>query len=659
MIQFPETFPQRAAEFFARSFQLVDGEQRMLRMHDIGCHTITRRGDDFFIEQAPATRCAEPPAPAPMGVAMDRFQQPGQILVISLAHRADRRARLAQHLREIGWPFASPQWVEAVDGRTARPPRSWRWTPGAWGCLLSHLKALEQARDAGIPEVMILEDDVYFLPGFAENIVRFLAAVPEDWQMLMPGGRNYQGTKPQGLVRRAWGMTGAECYIVKAEALGAVCEQLKTGLERADNLLGRIQRSLPSYAAVPRLAQQIEGFSDILQSERTAEREPAAFVQKPSATEGAIILSTGPARRLLAVNAAASFRRVNPHLGLQLVTDAAFSGYACRLVSANTGNSSRVHKTQLLANSPFERGVVLDDDTFCIRAIPAISEILGDADLAMALDAYLPTIAGALKWGVPARWVRSAEAEFMRANYPALDGARHFNSGVIFFRRSQAVTKFAAAWLAEWKRFRGVDQMALYRALVLTGIKVAVLPEELHARVGRRVKNPAIVHFTGAKRNPRAWMEARGIPYISEIAPVAALPALPPATLVFRGKKTYRVVDGVSALVPSRPRPANSPEVWGPPAWARLHAWAATCPLDPVARRRWLADFVASLPQCDCKSHWRAMMRDTPPPLDAPSEVLFEWTVDRHNAVNARKQKPLLGVAAARARWGLQGEHAN
>lgn len=659
MIYFPDHFPQAAAEFFARTQLPRDGETIPLKMH-FGCHTLTRRGEDVVIEEAPAARCAElPPPPTGELAPLNRFQQPGQIIVISLAHRADRRARLMQNLREIGWPFAAPQFLDAVDGSKVKPPRDWRWTRGAWGCLVSHRMALERARDSGFPEVMVLEDDVHFLPGFAQRIREFLRAVPEDWQMLMPGGRHYKGHAARKGARRAWDMVGTECYAVRGSVLPEVCARLAAGAtDQIDNLLGRHQRDLRAYAAHPRLAQQVEGFSDIVLRERTAAKEPDAFVEKPSAEEGAIILSTGAGRRLLLVNAAASVRRVHPHLGIQLITDVPLPGYDCRVVTARTGNSSREHKTQLLIHSPFQLGVILDDDTICVRPIRPISEILGEADIALAQDPWCPTIASALAWGEPARWVRSAEVEYMRGNYGELDQATHYNSGVIFFRKTPAVIELTRVWHEEWQRFRGVDQMALYRALHKTGLRVQRIPEELHARPGRRVARPAIMHFTGSKRASRVWMEAAGIPYITETAPV---PVVTPGMLHFKGGKTFRVSDGKKEQIESRPRSVAAPEVWGPPAWRRLHRWALDSAPDVAAREKWLSHFAASLPVCDCKSHWREMLARTPAPLAGDVAMLFAWTVARHNEVNVRKGKPEMTLDAALAIYqpspSFQAEH--
>ena len=41
-------------------------------------------------------------------------------------------------------------------------PANWAHTPGAYGCLLSHLHVVREARRLGMASVLIFEDDVVF-----------------------------------------------------------------------------------------------------------------------------------------------------------------------------------------------------------------------------------------------------------------------------------------------------------------------------------------------------------------------------------------------------------------------------------------------------------------------------------------------------------------
>src|SRR5262245_44297477 len=64
-------------------------------------------------------------------------------ICINLARRPDRwtkaQAQFQQHQIEVA------RW-NAVDGATIQAPPGWRYSPGAYGCTLSHLETVRQAR---------------------------------------------------------------------------------------------------------------------------------------------------------------------------------------------------------------------------------------------------------------------------------------------------------------------------------------------------------------------------------------------------------------------------------------------------------------------------------------------------------------------------------
>ena len=88
-----------------------------------------------------------------------------------------------------------------------------------------------------------------------------------------------------------------------------------------------------------------------------------------------------------------------------------------------------------------------------------------------------------------------------------------------------------------------------------------------------------------------------------------------------------------------------SPETWGPGVWFLLHTMAAAFPENPTAddRRKHMA-FLVSLPNvlpcAACRNGMASLV--SAGPLKLTSAVLkdrfsfFRWTVDFHNAVNAK-----------------------
>jgi hypothetical protein len=84
-------------------------------------------------------------------------------------------------------------------------------------------------------------------------------------------------------------------------------------------------------------------------------------------------------------------------------------------------------------------------------------------------------------------------------------------------------------------------------------------------------------------------------------------------------------------------------------AWDELHVWTEAFDFNDVAGAgRWLTEFKSRIPGgCDCRDHWDQMLMRTPPPITEGRAAMRAWGIERHDEVNARLGKPVLGVAAA------------
>ena len=66
----------------------------------------------------------------------------------------------------------------ALDGQTMEVPPGWDGSPGAYGCLQSHLAVVREARRSGLPSILILEDDVVFDCDFNAKFSRYIRQLP-------------------------------------------------------------------------------------------------------------------------------------------------------------------------------------------------------------------------------------------------------------------------------------------------------------------------------------------------------------------------------------------------------------------------------------------------------------------------------------------------
>ena len=121
-----------------------------------------------------------------------------RVVVISLRRRSDRLKRMQARMREVGWPFATPEVFDAIDGGSGTVPCPKRWISGggAYGCQQSHIQVLQRALMDKVESILVLEDDCEFRPTFKKDVQKFVGSVPSDWEALMIGGQhNHDGIR--------------------------------------------------------------------------------------------------------------------------------------------------------------------------------------------------------------------------------------------------------------------------------------------------------------------------------------------------------------------------------------------------------------------------------------------------------------------------------
>jgi hypothetical protein len=191
--------------------------------------------------------------------------------VINLKHRADRRAEMEKELSRVDW---KAEFFPAIRPESAADFPS----IGTRGCFLSHLEILKIARDANMDRLIILEDDVNFVPNFAtlwRVAISLLKA--EKWSMFYPG--HVLRGLPPGLSRLA-PCTGVLCthfLMINGSAIPILIKGLETILSRrvghplggpmhVDGAYSTIRRQNPSletYAYWPVLGYQRPSRTDV------------------------------------------------------------------------------------------------------------------------------------------------------------------------------------------------------------------------------------------------------------------------------------------------------------------------------------------------------------------------------------------------------------
>lgn len=187
---------------------------------------------------------------------------------INLNKRTDRwekmMSRFAQHNIEQVVRFP------ALDGKSLDLPSSWNYSPGAYGCLRSHLAVIEEARARGRQSVLILEDDTVFDPQLNTRFAEGVTQLPQDWDMVFFGGLH--GEPPSRVspnIMRVTYSLSTYAYALKHTIYDGFIEVNRKSRKVLDENTRSLQGQFNCYCFMPHLAWVEEDYSDV-REERTS-----------------------------------------------------------------------------------------------------------------------------------------------------------------------------------------------------------------------------------------------------------------------------------------------------------------------------------------------------------------------------------------------------
>jgi hypothetical protein len=158
------------------------------------------------------------------------------IFIINLPRRTDRATRVKQLMNNVG--ITEYKIISGLDGQDPDIIKQFLTlkknnipTSGHYGCLLSHIKAIELAKKEKLNSVLILEDDVLLEDNFVEQINGLL--VP-DSDIIYFGG-----LIPEiKLFFNGWtscnSVMGAYGYLIKYHMYGIILKELYTFMDCVD-----------------------------------------------------------------------------------------------------------------------------------------------------------------------------------------------------------------------------------------------------------------------------------------------------------------------------------------------------------------------------------------------------------------------------------------
>lgn len=181
---------------------------------------------------------------------------------INLKHRTDRKEAMEEQFDKVtclDWDF-----VEAIYGNEERCCPPGFSTFNEYACLLSHLKALQLAREYDM--ALILEDDIEFVDNFDSKFEDLLNNIPKEWDII------YLTIYPNELEKLpliegfyvAIGQYGAMAYLVNKESTKKIIKEVEHKLFIYDQHLALIQNDRKCFIAKPLLCTLVDHtYSDL------------------------------------------------------------------------------------------------------------------------------------------------------------------------------------------------------------------------------------------------------------------------------------------------------------------------------------------------------------------------------------------------------------
>lgn len=189
----------------------------------------------------------------------------GKIYCVNLDKRTDRWELCQEEFKKIG---IEVERFSAFDGTKIENVEELFVghfeKAGQFGCLISHLDIIKQAKENKLPSVVIMEDDVVFCENFNEELNQKILELPDDWNMIFFGSNHV--AHPIRITDNIYKLTraySAHCYVIRDNMYDILIELIDPISEPLDVTYANIQPRINAYVFNPHLVWQRPGYSDI------------------------------------------------------------------------------------------------------------------------------------------------------------------------------------------------------------------------------------------------------------------------------------------------------------------------------------------------------------------------------------------------------------
>jgi glycosyl transferase family 25 len=137
---------------------------------------------------------------------------------------------------------------------------------GAVGCALSQFFAIKYAKQLGLNNFLLLEDDIQFEDNINNIFDEYVKEVPEDWDMLYLGGQHYHGMNLQQISEHVYKCEytlAAHSVAFKSTVFDRFINNLIDITKPCDVHYAESHKEINAYVFIPHLTWQRNSYSDI------------------------------------------------------------------------------------------------------------------------------------------------------------------------------------------------------------------------------------------------------------------------------------------------------------------------------------------------------------------------------------------------------------
>jgi|TARA_R110000823_G_scaffold34720_2_gene96432 GR25 family glycosyltransferase involved in LPS biosynthesis len=199
-----------------------------------------------------------------------------QVYLINLKRRPDKLKVCQQLFAKLNIKYKISEAIDFCDGIPEDYPVKpiegsflRDRAPGAWGCYVSHLEIIKDAKKNNYDKILILEDDVAIDDNFLSLFSQKVKDLPQDWKLFYLGASAHTGIPKKKVtdhISQTFESFTTSSYGIHSSIYDTILESEKVADKTIDLFLVKdIQSTHPCYVVTPTIMWQSAGFSDIQQ----------------------------------------------------------------------------------------------------------------------------------------------------------------------------------------------------------------------------------------------------------------------------------------------------------------------------------------------------------------------------------------------------------